>query len=224
MTTLSISDTILRNRIFFFGEIRGSKALGAKIIDMMISCFIFLAIYGAVMGAAHSPLQAFSSAVKLPILFLATLVICTPSLHFFNILFGSKQTMLQTVALILTAMTTTSVILVSFAPITFFFLMTSRHYEFFLLMNVIFFAIGGAMGILFLRQGVQIISESDNLEGGGARRVIFAIWILLYAFVGSQMAFTLSPFVGDPAQPFILLTQYGDNFYSYLMNNLWQLF
>ena len=218
--SLNIADTILRNRTYFFGEIRGSAGLGYKIQSMMLSCFIFLAIYGAVMGAAHSPLQALSSAVKLPILFLATLTICTPSLHFFNILFGSKQTLGQTVSLILTAMSTTSVILVSFAPITFFFLVTTRNYPFFLVLNVVFFAVAGAMGLLFLRQGIHMISESDNLDGVSARRTVFTIWILLYAFVGSQIAYTLSPFVGDPGQPFILFTQYGDNFYSYVLTQI----
>ncbi len=223
MVNLTIIETILRNRIFFFGEIRGEKKLSEKLLDMLVSCVVFLAIYGAVMGASHSVTQAISSAIKLPILFLVTLIICTPSLHFFNILFGSKQKLMQTVTVILTAMTTTSVILVSFAPITLFFLLTSRNYPFFLLLNVFFFGLGGVMGLVFLRQGVVMISESDNNEGVGARRTIFILWVLLYAFVGSQMAFTLSPFVGDPQQPFMLFTQFGDNFYSYVVNTLMHL-
>jgi hypothetical protein len=54
MVNLTIIETILRNRIFFFGEIRGEKKLGEKLLDMLISCVVFLAIYGAVMGASHS--------------------------------------------------------------------------------------------------------------------------------------------------------------------------
>lgn len=223
MVNLTVIETILRNRLFFFGEIRGGTALKAKIRDMLISCVIFLAIYGAVMGASHSLPQALSSAIKLPILFLVTLVICTPSLHFFNILFGSKQTLPQTITVILTAMSTNAVLLVSFAPITLFFLLTSRNYPFFLLLNVFFFAVAGVMGIVFLRQGVQMISESDNNEGMGARRMTFTAWILLYAFVGSQMAYTLSPFVGDPQQPFILFAEFGGNFYSSVANAIAEL-
>lgn len=223
MVNLTVIETILRNRLFFFGEIRASKLLGQKIVDMLVSCVVFFAIYGAVMGAAHSPLQALSSAVKLPILFLVTLIICTPSLHFFNILFGSKQTLPQTVTVILTAMSTNAVLLVSFAPITLFFLLTSRNYPFFLLLNVLFFVIAGLMGIVFLRQGVHMIAESDNNEGVGARRMIFTVWILLYAFVGSQMAYTLSPFVGDPQQPFVLLAEFGGNFYSSVANAITEL-
>ncbi len=223
MKQLTIIETILRNRIFFFDEVRGSKKLREKIQAMFLSCFVFLAIYGFVMGMSNSLPQAISSAIKLPILFLLTLIICTPSLHFFNILFGSKQTMPQTITVILTAMTTTAVILVSFAPITFFFLTTSNEYQFFKLLNVVFFVIAGAMGIIFLRQGVTIISESDNNEGVGARRLIFSVWIILYGFVGTQMGWTLRPFFGDPGLPFEPFREVGGNFYADIIASIAQL-
>lgn len=70
---------------------------------------MFLAIYGAVLGTTHSPAQALSSAVKLPILFLAMLLVCVPTLYFFNVLFGSDQGIGQNVALILTAIVVTAV-------------------------------------------------------------------------------------------------------------------
>lgn len=90
MHYFNIVETILRDRHTFFAEIRNRVALGNKIGSMLIACLIFLALYGMVMGASHSILQAISSMIKLPILFLVTLLICTPSLHYFNILFGSK--------------------------------------------------------------------------------------------------------------------------------------
>src|SRR5512135_2268516 len=111
MENLTIIEAILRNRLKFFIEIRQNIDVFPKIRAMFLSCLVFLAIYGLVMGLAHSPAQAAVSALKLPILFLATLVICAPSLHFFNILFGSKQTASQTLALLLTAISTTSVLL-----------------------------------------------------------------------------------------------------------------
>ncbi len=217
---LTIADTILRNRLHFFDQLRGSKDLGLKIRAMLLSCFVFLGLYGAVMGASHSPAQALSSALKLPVLFLVTLMICAPSLHFFNILFGSKQTIGQTLALILTAMTTTAVILVSFAPVTFFFLLTSSDYSFFKLLNVALFGIAGSMGLIFLRHGLAIIGESDNIQGIRERRAIFTLWIILYAFVGTQMAWTLSPFIGEPNNPFIVFRQIGGNFYSDVFTTL----
>lgn len=176
------------------------------------------------MGATHSLAQVGSSAIKLPILFVVTLVICTPSLYFFNLFFGSRQTITQNIALVLTAMTTTAVLLVSFAPVTLFFLLTTSQYDFFKLLNVAVFAISGSLGISFLRQGMRITNDADNPEGADTRRTVFALWVLLYAFVGSQLAWTLSPFIGEPDYEFILFKQFGGNFYSDVITSLARLF
>src|SRR5678815_4792711 len=180
MQNFTIIERILRDRGPFFDEIRDGVGLWQKIRAMLLSCMTFLAIYGAVMGASHSIPQALSSAVKLPILFIVTLIICTPSLYFFNLLFGSRQTLPQNIALILTAMTTTAVLLLSLSPVTFFFLITTDQYQFFKLLNVVFFAIAGSMGVLFLHQGRRALSETDSKEGAEARRIIFLLWIVLY--------------------------------------------
>lgn len=223
MNKLTIIETILRDRWRFFSEIREGVEVSGKIQAMLLSCAVFLAIYGLVMGASHSIPQAFSAMVKLPILFLLTLAICAPSLHFFNILFGSKQTILQTIALILTAISTSSVLLFSLAPITLFFLLTSSGYQFYKLLNVVFFAIAGLLGAVFLRQGMRIVTELEGDEGLQTRRTIFYLWVLVYGFVGSQMAWTISPFMGNPADSFMLMKPLGGNVYSDIFESLRQL-
>ncbi|MEP7287631.1 MAG: actin-binding WH2 domain-containing protein [Chloroflexota bacterium] len=223
LENFTIIETILRDRNYFFTAIRDCEDLWPKIQAMLISCTAFFAIYGAVMGASHSLLQAIVSFFKLPALFILTLAICTPALYFFNLLFGSKQRLSQSISLILTAMTTTSVLLVSFAPVTFFFLITTSHYQFFKVINVFFFAVAGALGVVFLREGMIATTDLHNMEGIEARRIIFFLWILLYTFVGTQMAWTLSPFMGDPNLPFLLFTQPGGNFYSDIITSLRQL-
>jgi len=221
---LTIIETILRSRRKFFTEIRQQIDVLPKIRAMFLSSFVFLAVYGLVMGAAHSVPQAFASMLKLPILFLVTLLICTPSLHFFNILFGSRQTIGQTVALILTGISTTSVLLFSLAPITLFFEISSSEYAFFKLLNVAFFAVCGLLGVFFLQDGMKIATETeDEREGIGARRLIFVIWVVVYAFVGSQMAWTLSPFMGEPGHSFILFAQHGGNFYTDIVYSITEL-
>ncbi|MBU1879529.1 MAG: actin-binding WH2 domain-containing protein, partial [Chloroflexi bacterium] len=146
-----VIDRILRNRNAFFSEIREGQEVNAKIRDMLISSAVFLALYGAVMGST-SPhwQQALASAIKLPVLFLITLIICLPSLYFFNLFFGSRLTFFQTLALVLTAITVTSVLLVSFLPITLFFWWTAPSYQFFKLLNVGIFALTGVFGVVFL--------------------------------------------------------------------------
>ena len=223
MNDLAIIEKILRDRRSFFIEIRDGIELRAKLRAMLISSIAFFALYGGVMGSTHSLWQALSSAAKLPILFLATLFVCAPTLYFFNVLYGSNQSLTQNVALILTAITVTAVLLLSFAPITLFFLLTTSHYQFFKLLNVIIFTVSGLMGILFLSQGMLIVSTSGQV-GDHARRWVLRMWMLVYAFVGSQMAWTIRPFIGAPSIKFELFRQLGGNFYTNIFASLGEIF
>ena len=222
MRDLGVVETILRNRIHFFQEIRDGVRLGEKMRAMLISSLVFMALYGAVMGSTHSLWQALSSAAKLPVLFPATLFICAPTLYFFNVLFGSTQSLTQNVALILTAITVTAVLLLSFTPIILFFLLTTSQYQFFKLLNVAIFAISGVTGVVFLSQGMQIVAA--GAEGDSARRNVLRLWMLLYAFVGSQLAWTIRPFIGAPSIDFELFRQLGGNFYTNILASLGEIF
>lgn len=213
MSSLTIIESILRDRTNFFAEIRQGQALEDKMRAMLISSIAFLALYGAVMGSTHSFWQALSSAFKLPLLFLATLIVCAPTLYFFNLIFGSNQSLSQNIALMLTAITVTAVVLLSFAPIVLFFLLTSSNYQFFKLLNVGVFAVAGTIGVLFLAQGMRMVSAGGT-GSAGARMIVVQLWILVYAFVGSQVAWTLRPFVGAPTMKFELFRQLGGNFYT----------
>ncbi|MGD2104848.1 MAG: actin-binding WH2 domain-containing protein, partial [Anaerolineae bacterium] len=154
MKNLAIIEIILRDRDAFFLEIRQGKGLAPKMRAMLISSAAFFALYGAVMGSSHSFWQALSSAAKLPLLFLTTLVICAPTLYFFNLNFGSNQSLSQNVALMLTTIAVTSVLLLSFAPVVTFFLLTTSQYQFFKLLNVGVFTISGLVGVTFLSHGM----------------------------------------------------------------------
>lgn len=218
--TFGIIEKILRDRYAFFEEIREGIGMGAKMRAMIISSATYFAIYGAVMGSSHSLWQTLSSAAKLPLLFLATLFVCVPSLYFFSLLFGSNQSLSQSLTVILTAITVTAVLLLSCAPITLFFLLTAAgQYQFFKLLNVGIFAIAGLMGIVFLYQGIKVVSGSET-EGAGLRKWVLVAWMFVYAFVGSQMAWTFRPFIGSPDYPFELFRQLGGNFYANVFQSI----
>lgn len=213
MSGLTIIETILRDRQAFFGEIRQGKHLNEKIRAMLITSIAFLALYGAVMGSTNSLSQVFSSAAKLPVLFLATLIICAPMLYFFNLIFGSNNSLSQDIALMPMAISVNAVVLLSSAPIVLFFLLTSSNYQFFKLLNVGVFTIAGIIGVMFLAQGMRAVSASGT-DGARARSRVVKLWILVYAFVGSQVAWTLRPFVGAPDMTFELFRPLGGNFYA----------
>lgn len=224
MQLLSITEFILRNRQEFFNQIRENIEIEQKIKALSVSSFLFLAIYGLVLGASHSALQAFVSMIKLPMLFLVTMLICAPSLHIFYILFGARQTIMQTITLLLTTGGTTSLLLLGFAPITFFFLITGENYFFYKILNVIILGMAGFLGANFLHQGIKIVVNPSAVEGPTRRNLFLISWVLLYGFVGAQMAWALDPFIGNPEMPFVLFANEKGNFFIDVFNSLMNIF
>jgi len=159
MNHFAVMLTLLRDRPTFLDEIRRNIKIERKSVSLLVSSCLFFAIYGGIIGSSSSWLQAISSAIKLPALYLITLVICLPTLFFFDILFSSKLGLGQYFVLLLTTMSTISVLLFSFAPITLFFLISIHDYGFFLLLNVAIFALTGFVGVRLFYNGMQQISN-----------------------------------------------------------------
>jgi len=211
---------LLRDRQDFLVEIQNGIRLKDKIASLlMISC-LFFAIYGGIIGASNNPLQILSSAIKLPALYLITLTVCLPTLYIFNALFGAKQTIAQNFALLLTSVAVIAVLLLGFAPVTLFFLITVQGYRFFLLLNVAIFTLTGILGVSFLYQVMKPISDSESSEGAKVRTNILRFWLVLYGFVGSQLGWTLRPFFGDPHQAFQLFRGREGNFFSGVFDSI----
>lgn len=200
MNYFSTVISLLRDRKEFLEEIHEGVKLKSKISALMISSFCFFAIYGGIIGAFHSPAQVLSSAIKLPALYLITLLVCLPTLYIFNVLFGAKQSIAQHFTYLLTAISVISILLCGFAPVALFFLVTVNDYHFFLLLNVAIFALTGVLGVSFLYQVMKPISQDDTQSGVKIRTNILRFWLILYGFVGSQLGWTLRPFFGSAGQ------------------------
>jgi len=200
---------VLRDTESFLAQIKRSEGLTEKAVSLLIAGFVCFAIYGAIMGAYHSPLQALSSALKFPLLFLITALICLPTLYVLSLVLGQKETVGQYLVVLLGTLASTGILLVGFAPITAFFLMTSSHYQFFKLLNVAVVGISGIIGARFFLRAMRTLWQ-ENRE---ARDNVLLLWIVLYAFVGSQLGWTLRPFFGAPDMPFEPVREVQGNFY-----------
>lgn len=162
MTHFGVLIALLRDRKMFLDDIRYNVKTERKIISLLVSSSAFFAIYGAIIGSSSSWMQAISSAIKLPALYLITLLICLPTLYFFDILFGSRLNFKQYAALLLTNISVISVLLFSFAPITLFFLISIHDYNFFLLLNVAIFALTGLVGVKLFYQAVRSVTQIEQ--------------------------------------------------------------
>lgn len=203
----------LRNPTKFFTSISRSESIGAKCLSLAISSIIFLILYGFVTGLSHSFLQAVSSAVKMPILFVATMFFCLPAFYFFSLVLGTKLSLAQVTVVVLLGISVTGFLLLGLSPVTLFFVLTSSNYPFFKLLAAIFVAISGCIGMFFLWRGMVYLDGQNGGTNLSLRRPLLGLLFVLYAFMGSQMTWRLSPFVGDPTQPFVLIQPSRDNFY-----------
>ncbi len=138
-------------------------------------------------------------------------------------MFGSKRSFEQYLALLMTAVALIGVLLLGFAPISLFFLISTYDYQFFKLLNVAIFSLTGFLGINFLYQGMQLLSKEDP-EGLDIRSKILQFWLILYAFVGCQLAWTLRPFFGSPGSPFELFRERDSNFYLNIVQAISEIF
>ncbi len=210
----SIMPDFLRDPDAFFHSIQRDENVKSKALALgLVALFSFM-IYGFMVGLAKSPLQALSSSVKMPVLFLSSMLFCLPALYFFSLaLLGTPLKMMQVLTVVLSGISVTAFLLLGLAPITLFFVLTSGNYEFFQLLAVIFVGISACIGVYFLWRGMTLVepTRTDALNVLG-KRILF-LWVLVYGFVGTQMTWRLSPFVGKPEDPFFWIRPSRDNFY-----------
>lgn len=202
----------LRDPSEFFKSVSRGEAVGAKARALALSAVLFLMTFGFVTGLSHSFLQAASSAIKMPVLFISTMLFCLPAFYFFSLIFGTKLSIAQVTTVVLTAIGVTAFLLLGFAPITLFFVLTSDNFAFFRLLAVIFVAVSGSVGVYFLWRGMSAVETVDD-SYARLRRSLLGTWFAVYAFIGSQMAWRLSPFINDPTLPFEFIHPTRDNFY-----------
>lgn len=244
---LLVIERILRDRDGIWEQIKTEYRLNTLIVQMIASSTVALACYGLVLGFSNGALQALTSAIKLPVLFFLTLAICLPTLYLFNLLFGARLSVRQALALVLVAMTVTAMLTTAFAPISLFFLITAPSYAFFKLLNVAIMMLTGVVGISFLLSGMRSLNRlataesapgpADTVPNAEAQSVeapraaerpvsmgLLYIWIVLYGFVGTQLAWTLRPYFGDPDKPFQIFRPIESNFYVNVVQTLMNLF
>jgi hypothetical protein len=275
-----IIERILRDRDSIWRQVVEERGLGGMAFRLFLTSVLSLAIYGAVLGSSHSALQAGSSAIKLPLLFLATLAICLPTLYLFNLIFGARLTMMQAVVLIMVCISVIAVLALAFAPISLFFLISADNYEFFKLLNVSILVLAALVGMRFLTSGMHALNlhqealAVERIQAAEAEQAAIAaaqaelaatpaptepngavavatlkpvqlgarfsepeplptyrpasmtllyIWIALFGFVGTQLAWTLRPFFGSPDEPFEPFRHLEGTFYADIFRTIGEL-
>jgi hypothetical protein len=200
---------------------------------------LFMGLYALLRSDHASAMQMLATVVKVPLLFLATLGVTFPSLYVFSALANTRLSAVQTLRLLLAAVTVNLALLASFGPVTAFFTLSTDSYPFLVVLNVVFFAIAGFAGLAFLRRVLDTLFTAPPAEpavanGPGdaplpeprpraetaAGRRVFTIWTVTYGLVGAQMGWILRPFIGTPTLEFTFFRPRDGSFFLGLIEAL----
>jgi hypothetical protein len=180
-------------------------------------------IYGIIMGSYNGFLQSIVTGIKIPSLVFLSLLICFPALWVIQYMIGSTMSIFQMANIILSGFVVFSTIALSFAPIVGFFMVTSSNYSFLKLLHVAIFVFSGIFAIRTIINGLIYSCEKKNIYPKLGMKV-FQIWIVIFAFVSSQLAWNLRPFVGSKDLPFELFRQREGNFYVAVFESIGSMF
>ncbi|MGQ0636416.1 MAG: hypothetical protein ACT4QC_17530 [Planctomycetaceae bacterium] len=213
-------DSLLRAR----GAALAPEDNRAIIVWLAAQVVLFGLAYGAVMGAfggltGERAWQVAYSAAKVPCLLLATFVISLPSFFVLNTLMGLRPDFGEVLRALLAAQAVLTVILASLAPFTALWYVSFADYNAATAFNGLMFALATFAAQFLLRR-----LYSRLIARNARHRALLRAWLVVYAFVGIQMAWLLRPFIGDPDQPvqFFRADAWG-NAYVVVGNLLWGL-
>ena len=156
------------------------------------------AAYGAVMGAfggfdGDRPLQILFSAVKVPMLILVTTMLAMPGYFVVNALVGLRNDFGQAFRAVVSTQTAVAIVLASLAPFTALWYASTKDYNEATMFNALMFAVASlaAQWVLRKRYAPLVARNRRHLW-------MMRAWLVVYAFVGIQMGWTLRPCLGQP--------------------------
>lgn len=182
----------------------------------------FSLLYGVVMGCYNGLPQSISTGIKLPALIFLSILICFPALYVIQYMIGSTMGLFQMINIILSGFVVFTTITLSFAPIVVFFMITSENYPFLKLLHVAIFIFSGIFAIKTILKGLTFSCEKKNIYPKLGLS-IFKIWVVIIAFVSSQLAWNLRPFIGNQTMPFEVFRAHEGNFYVAVINTVVEL-
>ena len=144
---------------------------------LALVCLILAMIYGACMGSFalfrvvddptlvggyNRGMQLLASTIKMPALFVLTLIVTFPSLYVFNALVGSRLNIVALLKLLIAGLGVNMAVLASLGPIVAFFSVSTTGYSFMVLLNVAVLGVSGVLGLYFLLQNAAPDESADG--------------------------------------------------------------
>ena len=174
------------------------------------------ALFGLWTGLYAMTLPQFlASLLKVPLLLVGTTAVCFPSFFVVQYVLAPRALTLRSAALLQTS--TLAIIASTWVVVALpcsLFIASAQNYAATKLLVTLVAGFGGMIGLGWFVRGFRGASSAEGRPG----RVIFLLpYCALFGLVGTQLAWSLRPFLGSPSQEFTLFRTLGGN----LFESLW---
>jgi hypothetical protein len=192
---LGLAGALLREPGQLLRDVGSGNRIAARAVGLLAVSVAFCAAYGAILGLFAGGMQPLLAAAKVPIVVAGSALLCTPTLYVFNALSGSKLTYLQTVALAMLTASALGLMLVAFAPIVWFFGVSTEGAAFMRTLHVAVFGVATIFALHMLNVARRYLQFRDGnpVLGPG----LFFTWSILVVLVGLQMGWWFRPLLAQ---------------------------
>ncbi|MGC9320126.1 MAG: hypothetical protein ACP5KN_18990 [Armatimonadota bacterium] len=192
-TSWSVVRCYLGEREALFARIKRGARLQPLLVHMTGVSALFAAVYGVTVGLYAGGWQVLYDAIKLPGMMFATSALSLLALYMLSSLTGSRLSLGQTAAVVLSAILVTTILLFALTPPLGFVMLTSlQDYEFVVFMNLVAILICGACGAGFALQATAAVQEDPAIRASSLR--VMKAWMVLYGLIGMQMLWMFRPY------------------------------
>ena len=216
---------LLTDRQAVLDDLVAGRNLVRRAGELLLLMAIGSSVYGAVLGLWRGPTQACFAFVKLPLVLLVTSALTMVFNWMLALLMGVRMSFAQATALTMLCLAVASVVLASLAPIALVFSLSAPEpstsartaHNLLYLFHTLFIAGAGVAGTAVLRTALDRICP----DLPRSRRLRHA-WIVVFAFVGGEVAWALRPFVGSVYLPVVFLRAdaFHGNMYEFMITDI----
>lgn len=184
-------DQLLRHPREMLERIERGESLGEIARAALITIIVGAAVFGASIGFFRAGVQVLFAGIKLPLVILLTAALVAPALSALRAVLQGEPQLLRDFALVLCALARGTMLLAALAPVVLLAISFDIPYHSLILVVVACCLLGGLVGVTFFLRG--------TLGGGRRGRVLISgVVAILFLVVGSQMTWTLRPYLVRP--------------------------
>jgi hypothetical protein len=174
-----------------FAELVAADRFGLRASLMLLATAAgFYAIYGVAMGVFTGGHALWMTGLKVPLIALASVALCAPSLYVLLGLSGSPITLRQSAAILAGSACLAGLLLVGFAPVAWLFGASTNNAQFMILLHLVVASIGIGYGVRLL--GLSVPS-------GYAGNKALVLWTCVLLLVSAQTVTHFRPLLSVTA-------------------------